>query len=50
MRALDSKLRSQLDTVCQDAREKAEEAARSALVKRAVDIAEPHTDFKLAKK
>jgi len=45
MAALDSKLRSQLDTVCQKAREKAEEAARSALQKRAVDAAEPHPHF-----
>ncbi len=42
MSVLDSKLRSQLDGVCQKAREKAEEAARSALQKRAVDRAEPH--------
>jgi hypothetical protein len=45
MSALDSKLRSQLDCVCQKAREKAEEAARSALQKRAVDAAEPHPHF-----
>ncbi len=50
MPALDSKLRSQLDSVCQEAREKAEEAARSALVKRAVDRAEPHAHFKPAEK
>ncbi|MBS0265405.1 MAG: SAM-dependent DNA methyltransferase [Planctomycetes bacterium] len=50
MPAIDCKLRSQLDTVCQEAREKAEEAARSALVKRAVDVAEPHAHFKLAEK
>jgi N-acetylglutamate synthase-like GNAT family acetyltransferase len=45
MSALDSRLRSQLDDVCQKARDKAEEAARSALQKRAVDAAEPHSHF-----
>jgi len=45
MPALDSKLRSQLDDVCQKARDLAEAAARSALQKRAVDAAEPHTHF-----
>ena len=50
MPALDSKLRSQLDDVCQKAREKAEEAARSALQKRAVDAAEPHAHFTPAEK
>ena len=50
MPALDSTLRSQLDSVCQRAREKAEEAARSALQKRAVDAAEPHSHFNPAEK
>jgi hypothetical protein len=50
MPALDSKLRSQLDNVCQAAREKAEEAANSALMKRAVDAAEPFAHFTLAEK
>ena len=50
MSALDSKLRSQLDSVCQKAREKAEEAARSALQKRAVDAAEPHPHFTAAER
>jgi hypothetical protein len=50
MRALDSKSRSQLDEVCQKAREKAEEAAYSALQKRAVDAAEPHAHFTAAEK
>jgi hypothetical protein len=45
MPSLDSKLRSQLDDVCQKAREVAEAAARSALQKRAVDVAEPHSHF-----
>lgn len=45
MPAIDSKLRSQLDTVCQDARDLAEAAARSALQKRAVDVAEPFSHF-----
>jgi hypothetical protein len=45
MPALDSKLRSQLDDVCQKAREVAEAAARSALQKRAVDVAEPFSHF-----
>ena len=39
-----------LENVYVDAREKAEEAARSALVKRAVDAAEPHAHFKPAEK
>ena len=50
MPALESKLRSQLDDVCQKAREKAEEAARSALQKRAVDAAESHAHFTPAEK
>jgi hypothetical protein len=50
MPALESKLRSQLDDVCQKARDKAEEAARSALQKRAVDAAEPHAHFTPAEK
>ena len=50
MPALDSKRRSQLDDVCQKAREKAEEAARSALQKRAVDAAESHAHFTPAEK
>lgn len=50
MAALDSKLRSQLDSVCQEAREKAEEAARLALQRRAVDVAEPHAHFKPVEK
>ena len=50
MSALDSKLRSQLDSVCQKARERAEEAARSALQKRAVDAAEPHPHFTAAER
>ncbi len=45
MPALDSKLRSQLDGVCQDAREIAEAAAVSALKKRAVDAPEPFPHF-----
>src|SRR5437867_12129148 len=48
MPALDSKLRSQLDTVCQDAREKAEDAARSALQRRGVDVAKPFPHFTVA--
>jgi len=36
--------------VCQKARDKAEEAARSALQKRAVDAAEPHVHFTPAEK
>lgn len=50
MSALDSKLRSQLDCVCQKAHDKAEEAARSALQKRAVDAAEPHPHFTTAER
>jgi hypothetical protein len=50
MAVLDSKLRSQLDCVCQKARDKAEEAARSALQKRAVDAAEPHPHFTATEK
>ncbi|MGO8747665.1 MAG: Eco57I restriction-modification methylase domain-containing protein [Thermoguttaceae bacterium] len=50
MSALDSKLRSQLDGVCQKARDKAEEAALSALQKRAVDAAEPHPHFTAAER
>ena len=50
MPALDSKLRSQLDGVCQKARDKAEEAACSALQKRAVDAAEPHPHFTAAER
>src|SRR5437773_588183 len=45
MPALDSKLRSQLDDVCQKARALAEAAAQSALQKRAVDVAEPFSHF-----
>jgi hypothetical protein len=45
MAVLDSKLRSQLDDVCQKAREIAVAAARSALQKRAVDVAEPFSHF-----
>jgi hypothetical protein len=45
MPALDSKLRSQLDGVCQEAREIAETAARSALKRRAVDTPEPFPHF-----
>jgi hypothetical protein len=50
MSALDTKLRSQLDGVCQKARDKAEEAALSALQKRAVDAAEPHPHFTAVEK
>src|SRR5580704_12377935 len=50
MPALEAKLRSQLDGVCQNARDKAEEAAHSALQKRAVDAAEPHSHFTPAEK
>ena len=45
MPVLDSKLRSDLDGVCQKARDLAEAAARSALQKRAVDAAEPFPHF-----
>src|SRR5437868_10983847 len=45
MPVLDSKLRSQLDDVCQKARDVAMAAARSALQKRAVDVAEPFAHF-----
>lgn len=45
MAVLDSKLRSQLDDVCQKARALAVAAAKSALQKRAVDAAEPHSHF-----
>lgn len=45
MPVLDSKLRSQLDDVCQKARALAVAAAKSALQKRAVDAAEPHSHF-----
>ncbi len=45
MPALESKLRSQLDDVCQKARELAVAYARSALQKRAVDAAEPLSHF-----
>ena len=50
MAALASDLRKQLENVCIAAREKAEEAARSALQKRAVDAAEPHSHFTAADK
>jgi len=43
--ALDSKLRSQLDDVCQKARDLAVAYAQSALQKRAVDAAEPLSHF-----
>jgi hypothetical protein len=45
MPALDSELRSQLDDVCQKARDVAVAAAESALKKRAVDVAEPFAHF-----
>ena len=45
MSALDSKLRSQLDDVCQKARDLAVAYAQSALKKRAVDAAEPLSHF-----
>jgi hypothetical protein len=45
MPVLDSKLRSQLDDVCQKARDVALAAAESALKKRAVDVAEPFAHF-----
>ncbi len=45
MPVLNSKLRSDLDCVCQKARDLAEAAARSALQKRAVDAAEPFRHF-----
>src|SRR5262245_45376998 len=50
MPTLASELRRQLESVCIAAREKAEEAARSALQKRAVDAAEPHSHFTAADK
>lgn len=45
MPALDSKLRSQLDDVCQTARDLAVAYAQSALQKRAVDAVEPLSHF-----
>ncbi|HBI47073.1 MAG TPA: restriction endonuclease subunit M [Planctomycetales bacterium] len=45
MPALESDLRRQLESVVIQAREAAENAARSALVKRAVDVAEPFPHF-----
>ncbi len=45
MPALDSKLRSQLDDVCQKARDQAVAYAQSALQKRGVDAAEALTHF-----
>ena len=48
MPSLASDLRKQLENVCVQAREKAEEAARLALQRRAVDVAEPHAHFKPA--
>lgn len=45
MPALPSDLRKQLESVVIDARDAAEAAARSALQKRAVDVAEPHAHF-----
>lgn len=45
MPALLSDLRKQLESVVIDARDAAEAAARSALQKRAVDVAEPHSHF-----
>src|SRR5262245_57091251 len=45
MPALESTLRSQLDGVCQEARDIAEKAAESALKKWAVDAAEPFSHF-----
>ncbi len=46
MPPLASDLRSKLESVCIQARDRAEEAARSALQKWAVDAAEPHAHFK----
>lgn len=45
MKALISDARKALEKVVIDARDAAEAAARSALVKRAVDVAEPHAHF-----
>lgn len=45
MAALAHDLRRQLENVIIQARDKAEDAARSALQKRAVDVAEPFTHF-----
>ena len=45
MPALESNLRRQLETVIIQARDVAEDAARSALQKRAVDVAEPFSHF-----
>jgi len=45
MSALPSDLRKQLEKVCIQARDRAEDAARSALKKRAVDAAEPFSHF-----
>lgn len=50
MPALASDLRRQLESVCIQARDLAEEAARSALQKRAVDAADPFAHFKAAEK
>jgi hypothetical protein len=50
MPPLAADLRRQLENVCVEARELAEPAARSALQKRAVDVAEPHAHFKPAEK
>src|SRR6185437_5771213 len=45
MPTLQSDLRRQLENVCVQARDVAEAAARSALQKRAVDVAEPFPHF-----
>jgi hypothetical protein len=50
MPALLSELRRRLESVCIQARELAETAARSALQKRAVDTADPHLHFTAADK
>lgn len=50
MPALASDLRRQLENVCIRARDLAEDAARSALAKRAVDAAEPFSHFNAAEK
>src|SRR5882724_6901779 len=50
MPALASDLRRQLENVCIRARDLAEDAARSALTKRAVDAAEPFSHFSAAEK
>lgn len=50
MPALASDLRKQMENVCIAARDKAEDAARSALAKRAVDAAEPFPHFTAAEK